>query len=69
MYGGQKLREYRKTNALSAVEMALRIGISQSALTRIELGQFRPAWKTMQRIAECTDGAVTANDFMDQRVA
>ena len=58
-----KLETYLRENSLTDEAFASRIGISQYQVSRIKRDKSWPTRDVMKRIAEVTDGAVTANDF------
>lgn len=60
-----KLETYLRDNSLTDEAFASQIGISQSQVSRIKRDKSWPTRDLMKRIAEVTDGAVTANDFAD----
>lgn len=47
---GQKIRELRKQRKLTQTEVAARIGIQQSDLSRMEKGEYRVSLDTLFRI-------------------
>jgi transcriptional regulator with XRE-family HTH domain len=47
---GRKIRELRKRHKLTQTELAARIGIQQSDLSRMEQGQYRVSLDTLFRI-------------------
>lgn len=60
-----KLEKYLKDHREKPGEFGARIGVKRLAVYRYMRGLRRPAFVVMQRIAEATGGAVTANDFYD----
>lgn len=58
------LSEYLAQSEIPDALFAERIGVSRQSLHRYKQGDRRPEWSVLQRIAEETSGAVTANDFM-----
>lgn len=66
-----KLTAWLKREGLSVEDGAVRIGCDRSTLARILPGRDgsqprrRPSWKLLNKIVSATNGAVTANDFMD----
>ena len=65
-----KLADYLRENGLTPSEFAARIGRSESTITRLipasSKKQVRkPGWGLLADISKATDGAVTANDFLD----
>ena len=57
---GEKLREWRKTNQLSQVELSERSGLAQAAISRIEGGYHHPRLDTLQKYASALDLDVPA---------
>src|SRR5215210_3419593 len=47
---GRKIRELRKENKLTQVELSQRLGIQQSDLSRMEQGEYRVSLDTLFRI-------------------
>lgn len=58
-----ELHEWLNANHISTEEFADRIGVSAGGVRKWRYGERLPRPKAMKRIAEATDGAVTANDF------
>lgn len=46
-----RLRRLRARRLWSIAELAKRAGVSEGAILRIEHGQGRPTWRTLQRLA------------------
>jgi ribosome-binding protein aMBF1 (putative translation factor) len=44
----------RRRSGLSQRELALKMGTSQSVVTRIERGEYVPSFKTLRKLAEAT---------------
>ena len=57
------LAEYLDQEGLSITEFAERIDVTHETVRRYVAGQRLPRRAVMKRIAEATDGAVTANDL------
>ncbi len=49
---GRAIRDLRRTNGLTLVQVAAASGLSQSFLSRLELGRTRPSMRSLFRIAE-----------------
>jgi len=64
--GGMKLMEYLSQEGLTTDAFAEKIGVSQGAVSRYATGQRFPVRAILRRIANATDGAVTANDFVGE---
>lgn len=47
---GRKIRELRREHKLTQAELSSRIGIQQSALSRMEKGEYRASLDTLLRI-------------------
>jgi transcriptional regulator with XRE-family HTH domain len=56
---GQRIRQARRLAVLSQGELALKVGMSQNALSFIETGKSTPRMSTIRKIAEALgiDGA------------
>lgn len=52
VYVGEKVRQLRDEHALTQEELAERIGITVTALSRIERNQAEPRPKTRRKLAE-----------------
>ncbi len=60
---GRKIRELRKGNRLTQTDLAARIGIQQSDLSRMEKGEYRVSLDTLFRILAEFD--VGIGEFFD----
>lgn len=60
-----KLETYLKTNGLTDEAFASLVDLSQSQISRIKRDKSWPTRDVMERIAKVTNGAVTANDFIE----
>ena len=56
---------YLKKHGLTHTAFATRIGSTVQSVHRYVHGQRYPRPEIMRRIVEATDGAVTANDFLN----
>jgi predicted transcriptional regulator len=63
------LAEYLKVAKLTRAAFAAQIGATQVAVSRYITGRRIPHPNVMVRIKQATGGAVTADDFHDQRGA
>ncbi len=54
---------------LSDAQLAERLGVDRSTITRLRNGSARPSWQLAEKIARETRGKVTPNDFARARVA
>jgi len=61
---GGRIRELRKRCNLTQVELAMRVGIQQSDLSRIENGEYRVSLDTLFRLLRVFD--LTIGQFFDQ---
>lgn len=52
---GERLKELRKVHGLSQMELAVKIGISQSAIAKWELGKTEPTASAIITVAEFFD--------------
>lgn len=59
------ITEFLAGGELTAATFAERIGVSRQALHRYTTGERRPEWGVIERIVIATNGAVTANDFLN----
>lgn len=68
---GRQLREFRKANGLSAVELARAAEISVGMVSKIENGQISPSLATLQRLSAALNVPVTAlfRQFEEHRTA
>lgn len=65
----QSLEDWLKISGVSMNAFAQRIGVTRQALHRYRTGERMPDRGVMARIAEETDGAVTANHFYEGQAA
>lgn len=63
---GMKLKSYMVQNRLTDQKMADAIGCSVSAVRKWRYGLRMPKPDQLVVISEATNGAVTANDFVEQ---
>ena len=61
---GRKIRELRKERKLTQTELASRIGIQQSDLSRMEKGEYRVSLDTLFRIL--AEFRVAIGEFFDE---
>lgn len=60
-----KLETYITRKGLTQAEFAELADVSQPTISRLLNGVGpRPSWKTLAKIHEATNGAVSANDFL-----
>lgn len=59
------LSDYMEAKGLSDGEVANLIGRSRPTVSRIRRKVVRPDWETIRKLEAVTDGAVTANDFVE----
>jgi transcriptional regulator with XRE-family HTH domain len=63
------LSDYMTKKNLSDNEVAEAIKRSRATVSRIRRRKVRPDWQTIEKIREFTDGACTADDFVELGVA
>jgi transcriptional regulator with XRE-family HTH domain len=61
---GRKIRQLRRQRKLTQVELAERIGIHQSDLSRMEQGEYRVGLDTLLKILQTFD--LSIGDFFDE---
>jgi transcriptional regulator with XRE-family HTH domain len=61
---GRKIRQLRRQRKLTQVELADRIGIHQSDLSRMEQGEYKVGLDTLLRILQTFD--LSIGDFFDE---
>lgn len=61
---GRKIRQLRRQRKLTQVELAERIGIHQSDLSRMEQGEYKVGLDTLLRILQTFD--LSIGDFFDE---
>ena len=59
-----RLADYLTKKKISQSELARRLGIKQSTISKWVLGKRRPGWVVLARVEKLTRGRVTARDFM-----
>jgi predicted transcriptional regulator len=64
-----KLADYLAANKISQTDFAQSIGASQVAVSRYAAGRRTPRKDHLLKIREVTDGAVSANDFLETEAA
>ncbi len=62
---GKKLKELRKANGLTQVELAKKIDISRVNYTRYELGVVRPDYETLIKIVDYYD--ISLDELFDRK--
>ncbi len=63
---GGKLKELRKQGGLTQEELSLKLGISRVNYTRYEIGQVRPDYETLVKIADFYD--VSLDEIFDREM-
>ena len=63
------LAEYMTLHKLKDQPVADRIGVTRVTVSRIRRRKVRPKWDTIKEIQNFTDGAVTADDFIEAESA
>jgi transcriptional regulator with XRE-family HTH domain len=66
---GMDLADWLKQSGKQKREFAKDIGVTPQMISAYLKGSIWPSKERMKRIAEKTDGAVTANDFLDSGAA
>lgn len=61
---GRKIRQLRRQRKLTQVELAERIGVHQSDLSRMEQGEYRVGLDTLLKILQTFD--LSIGDFFDE---
>ncbi|MEX2238246.1 MAG: helix-turn-helix transcriptional regulator [Dehalococcoidia bacterium] len=56
---GRRIRELRLAQGISQKELALRVGTSQAAIGRLELGGVEPRLGTLQRVGKALGASLT----------
>lgn len=62
---GRKIRQLRRQRKLTQVELAEKIGIHQSDLSRMEQGEYKVGLDTLLRILQTFD--LSIGEFFDER--
>ena len=60
-----QLSDYLREKSLTTTEFGRRIGTSHATVSRLATGKRRPGWDLLAKIIKETDGAVTADDFLE----
>ncbi|HET7437326.1 MAG TPA: helix-turn-helix transcriptional regulator [Thermoanaerobaculia bacterium] len=61
---GRKIRQLRRQRKLTQVELAEKIGIHQSDLSRMEQGEYKVGLDTLLKILQCFD--LSIGDFFEE---
>lgn len=61
---GRKIRQLRKEHKLTQVELSARLGIQQSDLSRMEMGEYRVSLDTLFRIL--AEFKMSISEFFDE---
>lgn len=64
---GVKLRELREGLGLDQQSLAVKLGLSEPTIRRIEIGWTMPSWQTVQKIAAAF--GVSTEVFVDPEIA
>lgn len=59
-----QLRDYMATKEVTPAEMARKVGVSVSAISRYCAGERTPEPPILKKIRKATGGMVTPNDFI-----
>jgi len=64
-----KLKDWLDQEGLTQAEFAIRSGLDQPTISRLirEPERRKPGWNILKAVVDATAGAVTANDFFDDR--
>ena len=62
---GRKIRQLRRQRKLTQVELAQKIGIHQSDLSRMEQGEYKVGLDTLLRVLQTFD--LSIGDFFEER--
>lgn len=60
-----QLADYLIENNMTQQAFADAIGVRQSSVSKWLQGLSRPSWPVIKKIREVTDGAVSADDFIE----
>ena len=60
-----QLADYLIENNMTQQSFADAIGVRQSSVSKWLQGLSRPSWPVIKKIREVTDGAVSADDFIE----
>ena len=63
---GRKIRQLRRQRKLTQVELAQKIGIHQSDLSRMEQGEYKVGLDTLLKILQTFD--LSIGDFFDENI-
>ena len=58
------LDQYMSARDLRDHDLALKVGVDRSYLSKIRRGLVNPTWQVICRICEATGGEVQPNDFL-----
>ncbi len=58
----RRLKELREKAGLSQAELVQRSGVSKQAVSNLELGNRKPTWETVRRLARALGVSVAAFD-------
>jgi|SRR5687768_1809669 len=61
---GRKIRQLRRQRKLTQVELAEKIGVHQSDLSRMEQGEYKVGLDTLLKILQCFD--LSMGDFFEE---
>lgn len=61
-----RLADFLQQSEMSDADFGRLIGVERQAIYRYRLGHRFPGREVLQKIADVTDGQVTANDFIDR---
>lgn len=61
-----KLSEWMSWKGLTDEQLAGTVSVDRVTISRIRRGTNRPSWELAARLKEISDGAVTADDFLER---
>jgi transcriptional regulator with XRE-family HTH domain len=64
-----KLEAYMRLANLKDDDLAAKLGVNRSMVSRWRRGKAKPDWDNLPKIEAATNGAVTAVDFIDRQAA
>jgi transcriptional regulator with XRE-family HTH domain len=63
------LKEWRDAEHLTMAQAALRLTVSQPAVSRIESGEYMPSPTTIEKLVERSGGQISAADLYAEHMA
>ena len=62
-------RTIAERQRITDAEFGAMVGLSQSQISRLRSGRFRPSWAAMEAIQKATGGEVAPNDWAQREAA